>query len=167
MMINDYIQGLVPADSEIRELCKPATGNEAKEPEKTTKTTTKKQKTEAKTMKKTTTTKNDALAELLAQQRALEQKIAELMQQTESKPEPETVDEATDIVTELKGAEVKYFEDDEGRKRIAILFEKKPSDKLRDLLKKEWWRYHGKTHTWERNDKPSSRESLKKIAEAM
>ena len=70
-MIKDYIDGLVPADSEIRELCKPS--NTAKKQENTPKTytkkTAKKTKTEAKTMKKTTktTAKNDALAELLEQ----------------------------------------------------------------------------------------------------
>ena len=175
MMIADYINGIIPADSEIREGCKPIEENKTKGAEKMAKTGKKEQKKEAKTTRKTNSKGNakaakkdeidSEMAELLAQKRVLEERIARL--ERGEKSETASVDEETEVEVEIEGAEVKYFEDDEGRKRIAILFKEKPSDEVRQLLKKEWWRYHGKTHTWERNDKASSRESLQKIAEAM
>lgn len=131
MLISDYIKGLVPADSEIRELCKPATGNGAKEPEKTTKkdtkTTAKKQKTEAKTMKNETKTEektmnentntntntnnlDEILSALMAQQRVLNEQIqrfAQMMNGDAEGEEVEVEEKATPKKTETKKAEKK------------------------------------------------------------
>lgn len=171
MLINDYIKGLVPADSEIRELCKPATGNGAKEPEKTTKKDTKTtvkntKKQEEKTMKKNSV--ESELATVMAEKRALEERLARLEKLLAGNEQPAKVEDKSETETvSIPGATVRYFENDEGKKRIALVFDKKPSDEVRALLKDNWWRYHGKSKTWERNDKKSARESIEIIAKAI
>lgn len=121
MMIKDYIDGLVPVDSEIRELCKPA--NATKKQENTPKTDTKKTKTEAKTMKNETKTEektmnentntnnlDEILSALMAQQRVLNEQIqrfAQMMNGDAEVGEVEVEEKATPKKTETKKAEKK------------------------------------------------------------
>lgn len=125
MMIKDYIDGLVPVDSEIRELCKPA--NATKKQENTPKTDTKKTKTEAKTMKNETKTEektmnentntntntnnlDEILSALMAQQRVLNEQIqrfAQMMNGDAEVEEVEVEEKATPKKTETKKAEKK------------------------------------------------------------
>lgn len=121
MMIKDYIDGLVPVDSEIRELCKPA--NATKKQENTPKTDTKKTKTEAKTMKNETKTEektmnentntnnlDEILSALMAQQRVLNEQIQRFAQMMNGDAEVggvEVEEKATPKKTETKKAEKK------------------------------------------------------------
>lgn len=161
--IKGYVDALIPEGSKIRKECKSV----VKTTEKNTKTTVKNtKKQEEKTMKKNSI--EGQLATVMAEKRALEERLSRLEKLLAGNEQPEEIDEQTETeAVSIPGATVRYFENDEGKRRIALVFDKKPSEEVRALLKDNWWRYHGKTKTWERNDKKSARESIEIIAKAI